>query len=110
MKLYIKNMVCSRCKMVVKSELEKLGLHPIAAAVVTDTDCPTVIAGIDMSAQGGRPAFFDSMQYPKLPAVQSQFFNLFTQTIYDIGYFNLLHCSKSVSSGLKMRWVGSCAI
>jgi copper chaperone CopZ len=29
MKLYIKNMVCSRCKMVVKSKLEKLGLHPI---------------------------------------------------------------------------------
>lgn len=27
MKLYIKNMVCSRCIMVVKSELEKLGLH-----------------------------------------------------------------------------------
>ncbi|MGV3631285.1 MAG: AraC family transcriptional regulator [Bacteroidota bacterium] len=30
MKLYIKNMVCERCKMVVKTELEKLGLHPIA--------------------------------------------------------------------------------
>lgn len=29
MKLYIKNMVCSRCKMAVKSELETLGLHPI---------------------------------------------------------------------------------
>ncbi len=28
MKLYIKNMVCNRCKMVVKSELEKFGLHP----------------------------------------------------------------------------------
>ncbi|WP_100611417.1 helix-turn-helix domain-containing protein [Confluentibacter lentus] len=27
MKLYIKNMVCSRCKMVVKSELEKLGIQ-----------------------------------------------------------------------------------
>ncbi|MFC4818413.1 helix-turn-helix domain-containing protein [Flavobacterium sp. GCM10023249] len=27
MKIYIKNMVCSRCKLVVKSELEKLGLH-----------------------------------------------------------------------------------
>ena len=27
MKIYIKNMVCSRCKMVVKSELEKLGLQ-----------------------------------------------------------------------------------
>lgn len=27
MKLFIKNMVCSRCKMVVKSELEKLGLQ-----------------------------------------------------------------------------------
>lgn len=30
MKLYIKNMVCSRCKMVVKSELEKLGLQLLA--------------------------------------------------------------------------------
>ncbi len=27
LKLYIKNMVCTRCKMVVKSELEKLGVH-----------------------------------------------------------------------------------
>jgi len=27
-KLYIKNMVCDRCKMVVKAELEKNGLHP----------------------------------------------------------------------------------
>jgi len=27
MKIYIQNMVCLRCKMVVKSELEKLGLH-----------------------------------------------------------------------------------
>jgi AraC-like DNA-binding protein len=30
MKLYIKNMVCNRCKMVVKSELEKIGLHPVS--------------------------------------------------------------------------------
>jgi AraC-like DNA-binding protein len=28
MKIFIKNMVCSRCKMVVKSTLEELGLHP----------------------------------------------------------------------------------
>lgn len=27
MKIFIKNMVCIRCKMVLKSELEKLGLH-----------------------------------------------------------------------------------
>jgi len=27
MRIYIKNMVCLRCKMVVKTELEKLGLH-----------------------------------------------------------------------------------
>ncbi len=27
MKIYIQNMVCLRCKMVVKSELDKLGLH-----------------------------------------------------------------------------------
>ncbi len=30
MKLHIKNMVCDRCKMVVKAELEKLGLQPVS--------------------------------------------------------------------------------
>ncbi len=30
MTLYVKNMVCDRCKLVMKSELEKLGFHPIA--------------------------------------------------------------------------------
>lgn len=30
MKLYIKNMVCNRCKMVVKSELEKIGIFPVS--------------------------------------------------------------------------------
>ena len=30
MNLHIKNMVCNRCKMVVKTELEKLGLNPIS--------------------------------------------------------------------------------
>ena len=30
MKLYIKNMVCSRCKMVVKAEIEKAGLQPVS--------------------------------------------------------------------------------
>jgi AraC-like DNA-binding protein len=30
MKLYIKNMVCSRCKMVVKSVFENIGIFPIA--------------------------------------------------------------------------------
>lgn len=29
MKIYIKNMVCSRCKMAVESSLQKMGLHPI---------------------------------------------------------------------------------
>lgn len=29
MKLYIKNMVCNRCIMAVKTELERLGLHPV---------------------------------------------------------------------------------
>ncbi len=30
MKLHIKNMVCNRCKMVVKAELEKLGFNPVS--------------------------------------------------------------------------------
>lgn len=30
MRLYIKNMVCSRCKMVIKQELEKLNIYPLS--------------------------------------------------------------------------------
>lgn len=30
MKLYIKNMVCNRCIMVVRTELKKFGLHPVS--------------------------------------------------------------------------------
>lgn len=33
MVLYIKNMVCQRCQMVVKAELERLGLHPVNVAL-----------------------------------------------------------------------------
>ncbi len=33
LKLYIKNMVCHRCKMVVKAELEGLHLHPLTIAL-----------------------------------------------------------------------------
>jgi AraC-like DNA-binding protein len=33
MTLYIKNMVCIRCKMIVKSELEKMGMHKITVGM-----------------------------------------------------------------------------
>jgi AraC family transcriptional regulator len=33
MLLYIKNMVCNRCKSAVRIELEKLGLHPVSVAL-----------------------------------------------------------------------------
>src|SRR4051812_37688226 len=33
MRLYIKNMVCNRCKTAVTTELEKLALHPISVAL-----------------------------------------------------------------------------
>ncbi len=33
MLLYIKNMVCHRCKMVIRTELEKLKLHPVNIAL-----------------------------------------------------------------------------
>ncbi|MCZ4224128.1 helix-turn-helix domain-containing protein [Pedobacter rhodius] len=33
MKLHIKNMVCNRCKMVVKAELERLGFNPVSVVL-----------------------------------------------------------------------------
>jgi len=45
MKLYIKNMVCSRCKMVVKAEIEKVGLQPVSIELgeVALKEAPTTL-------------------------------------------------------------------
>lgn len=55
MKLYVKNMVCSRCKMVVKSELEKLGLHPVSVELgeveIQESNIDTVKADLLHSLQ-----------------------------------------------------------
>lgn len=45
MVLYIKNMVCHRCKLVVKTEMEKIGLHPLnitlGEVVVEEKELPS---------------------------------------------------------------------
>ncbi|MEZ5056304.1 MAG: AraC family transcriptional regulator [Saprospiraceae bacterium] len=55
MKLFIKNMVCSRCKMIVQSELEKLGLHPISVelgeVVIQESDINDVIKELRINFQ-----------------------------------------------------------
>lgn len=45
MKLYIKNMVCIRCKMVVKEELAKLGLHVTTIELGEAEILETITAG-----------------------------------------------------------------
>jgi len=53
MKLYIKNMVCVRCKLVVKSELEKLGLHyskiELGEAEIMEDISPAQLKRLDTS-------------------------------------------------------------
>lgn len=53
MKLYIKNMVCIRCQMVVKSELEKLGLHyrnvKIGEANIIENILPEQLEKLDIA-------------------------------------------------------------
>ena len=57
MKLYVKNMVCDRCKMVVKAELAALGLHATAVELgeVTLTEnalTPAQLKAVDKRLQG----------------------------------------------------------
>ena len=51
MKIYIKNMVCIRCQMVVKAELEKLGLHyvdvKIGEANIIEDPSPEQLTRLD---------------------------------------------------------------
>lgn len=53
MKVYIKNMVCIRCKMVVKSEIEKLGLQwesvDLGEAVIKDTVSPAQLQQLNQA-------------------------------------------------------------
>ncbi len=50
MKLYIKNMVCDRCKMVVKAELEKVGLHPVSVHLGEVELSELELSGLELSA------------------------------------------------------------
>jgi AraC-like DNA-binding protein len=45
LKLYIKNMVCLRCKMVVKAELQNLGIH-YAVVELGEVDIPGVVSTV----------------------------------------------------------------
>jgi len=53
MKLFIKNMVCIRCKIVVKSELEKLGLHHIRVELgeteIMEEISPAMMKNLDIA-------------------------------------------------------------
>jgi AraC-like DNA-binding protein len=55
MVIYVKNMVCVRCKMVVQSELAKLGLHPIKVelgeAVIQEDISAEYLAQLNMELQ-----------------------------------------------------------
>ena len=65
--LHIKNMVCKRCIMVVKEQLERLGLHPVSVELgiavlpdkVTDETCLAVKAALE-------PLGFELMDDKKL--------------------------------------------
>ncbi len=53
MKLFIRNMVCQRCKMVLKSELEKLGIHYLHLSLgeveITDSLSDLLLNKLDIS-------------------------------------------------------------
>jgi AraC-like DNA-binding protein len=55
MVIYVKNMVCVRCKMVVQSELSKLGLHPIKVelgeAIIQEEISAEYLAQLNMELQ-----------------------------------------------------------
>ena len=55
MTIYIKNMVCKRCKMLVKSTIEKLGLHPIQVdlgeVVLQESDISAVKKQLSLDLQ-----------------------------------------------------------
>ena len=69
--LHIKNMVCKHCIMVVKEQLERLGLHPVSVELgiavlpdkVTDETCLAVKAALE-------PLGFELMDDKKLQVVE----------------------------------------
>lgn len=64
MKLFIKNMVCIRCQMVVKSELEKLGLHyvdvKIGEAEIIENILPEQLDQLDIALRKSGLLLMDS--------------------------------------------------
>ena len=71
MKIYIKNMVCNRCKMVVKTILEKLGLHPVQVELGEVTLQENDISGIKEQLKQELQSFgFDLLDNKKTKTIE----------------------------------------
>lgn len=73
MKLHIKNMVCDRCKMVVKAQLEGMGLHPnsVDLGVIDLNEKELSPAQMDDAKQRLREVGFDLIESRKSQLVET---------------------------------------
>ena len=90
MTLYVKNMVCDRCKLVMKSELEKLGFHPLSIELgeITLSEEPSP-NGLDAIAKSIGPLGFeliDSKQKRIIEKIKSTVINIIHGTGDDKRY------------------------
>lgn len=83
MTIYIKNMVCNRCKMVVKSTLEKLGLHPLQVELgeieLQESDISTVKETLKKELQA---LGFDLLDDKKTQTIE-KIKNLITELVHN---------------------------
>ena len=80
MKLYIKNMVCNRCKMAMKTILENLGLHPVHIELgeveIQESDISTVKEQLNQELQSYGFELLDSRKTKTIEKIKNQIIDL----------------------------------
>jgi YesN/AraC family two-component response regulator len=100
MKLYIKNMVCDRCKMVVKAELEKLGFNPIS---VNLGEVEVQLANITSSQSNEIKSALKNFGFELLTDKKLQLTEQIKATIIELAHYNRVGLKTNLSTYLSEK-------
>ena len=100
MKLYIKNMVCDRCKMVVKAELEKLGFNPISVNL-GEVEVP--LANLTSSQCDEIKSALQNFGFELLTNKKQQLNEQIKATIIELAHYNKAGLKTNLSTHLSEK-------
>jgi AraC-like DNA-binding protein len=104
MKLYIKNMVCSRCRMIVKAEIEKAGLNPLVVELgeveLEAAPDKEQLAGLDRSLRHFGFEIIDDRKSQIINKIK----NIIVRLVHESEEYIVVNLSEFIAAELNLNY------